>query len=119
MSTKLSSLRKKIEVKLPKTKGTVWLWDELLTGDIRASISNSSIGVDGSMPTQNTFDILLKLIADWDFVDDDDKKLKINFNNLDKLPIDDFNMLAEKVAEVTKSSTVSENIKKNTKKTST
>lgn len=116
MSTVLGSIRNKVKVKLPKSGGTVWMWDEVLAGDYRQSIGDGDV----TKPTAaNSFRILAKLIADWDFVNEKGEKVPINENSLDLLPISDLTVLSEKLNKITENSSIDKDVKKNIKNSST
>ncbi len=105
----LDDIRKKKELKLPKTGGTVMVWDDILAGDTLGGLQMSALGeVQGI----DSVKIILTLIADWDFVNKDGDKLDITAENVKKLPMSDFNILANYVAEVSQAQTVSPEEKK-------
>lgn len=116
MATVLNTYRKKIEIKLPKTGGTVWLWNELLAGDFREMMGKTQITQDMTINAGDTFSILIKLIADWDFVNENNEKLPITQENIDLLPIKDLTKISEQVSKI--SGELTEDVKKNTNKNS-
>lgn len=106
----LKDVRKKIEVKLPETGGTVYIWSQILAGDALSNIS-----ITGENKTNiSAIDILFTLIADWDFTNEVGEKLPINKENISLLPMNDFNRLMEGIQEVAQNTNISGDVKKNT-----
>ena len=110
----LKQTRSTTEVKLPESKGTVQVYKEFLTGDYRQLMQDEQISADTkSISASKSFEFVLRLIASWDFTDEENKELPITAENLDLLPISDLNILAQHVANATKASTIGKDVKKN------
>lgn len=110
----LKTLRKKSEVKLPESGGTVLMYDQFLTGDYRHLMKDGKVTKDSQdLDIGTSFEFLLRLIAEWDFTNEDGTPLSLNIENLDLLPIADLNVLASKVGEVSAKSTINVEVKKN------
>lgn len=109
----LENLRKKKQIKLPKSGGVVYVWDEILAGDLRQTLT------PGINETEASFKILVKLIAEWDFTDTEGNVLPVNEDTLDKLPMSDLTVLSQHIQEMVQSGTINETLKKNTNNNST
>lgn len=94
----LDNLRNKKEIKLPKSKATVWVWDELLAGDV---LGGMQINALNKLESANPIMILMSVIADWNFIDKDGNKLPINEDNIRKLSIEDFVRISKEVEDIT------------------
>ncbi|MHA1329842.1 MAG: hypothetical protein ACTSR2_02080 [Candidatus Hodarchaeales archaeon] len=84
-------VRKTIELSLPSYPDSkVILYDRVLAG-----------GMERILKAKDDFErgliTLQEIIKDWNFVDEEGKKLEVTMDNLRKLPIEDLNFLLEKV----------------------
>ena len=110
----LKNLRTTTKIKLPKSGGTIEMYDEFLTGDYRQLMAKEKINInDKNISIAKGFDMIVRLIADWDFTDENEKKLIISEESLDLLPVSDLNVLSEHISKVAEISTVDEGEKKN------
>lgn len=112
----LSGLRKKIEVKLPQSKGTVWLWEYALAGEMLGGMSINAQGVSNPI---SPIEVVTSLVADWDFTDEANEKLPITGDNVKQLPISDFTIIANQVTKITEVGTLPSEVKKNIPSSST
>ncbi len=111
----LKQSRETTEVKLPESGGTARVYKEFLTGDYRQLMKGETVSTDTKeVSFDKGLDFVLKLIASWDFTDEEGKKLPITEKSLDLLPLSDLNILASMVGEVAKNSNVDADLKKNT-----
>jgi len=106
----LSDLRKKKELELPKSGAKVWIWDDILAGDALGGMQFDPAG----QTTPNVVKVVCSIIADWNFIDKEGKKLEVNEDNLKLLSITDFNVLASQISEVTAGQEIEPQKKKNT-----
>ena len=105
----LEGIRKKTEITLPKSKAKVWLWDDILAGEIMGGLQ---VDVMKQSVNTDTFSIIVSIIADWNFIDKDGNKVAINAENIKKLSLTDFNVLAEEVGKLTEKESLSKGEKK-------
>ena len=82
---KLSDFRKEIELTAPSGM-KIKMYNTPLYGEYAESQTRES-------NEDQIIYILSKIITDWDFVSDDDKKLEINEKNLKLVPIADMTFL--------------------------
>jgi hypothetical protein len=105
----LDELRSKTKVLLPKSKAEVLLWDEVLAGEVLGGLKFNSVG---QVENTNLIQIVVSLIADWNFIDKDGNKLPINEDNVRKLSLSDFKVITEQIERITQGSGVSGEEKK-------
>jgi len=105
----LDNIRNKTEIKLPKSKGIVWIWDDILAGEMLGGLQVDNLG---QPERTNILKIIMSIIADWNFIDKEGTKLEINEENVKKLPIKDFQVLTEKINNLTQKSSISSEEKK-------
>jgi hypothetical protein len=93
MSDKVTLKKGHKTVELPNyPKSQVTIPERLTLKDIKDNTSSvADIG------TENMGEILSKIITDWNFYDEDDNKLPINEENIDKLYMEDINFLVQEV----------------------
>jgi hypothetical protein len=105
----LEEMRKKTEIVLPKSGATVWLWDDILAGDVLGGMQFNNLG---QVEKTDTFAVVLSVIADWNFIDSEGNKVPVNVENVQKLSMTDFNVLAQHVAKVSQQETIGTEEKK-------
>lgn len=86
-------VRKTSEVVLPSYPDSkVILYDRILAG-----------GMERIMEAKTEFEkgliALQEIVKDWNFVDEEGKKLEINLENLRRLPLEDLTFLMDKVRD--------------------
>jgi hypothetical protein len=108
---KLITSRETVTIKLPETKGSVKMYSNILAGDYRRIFGGEMIA---QQSVENSFKLVLSLIDSWDFTDKDDKPLSVSLENLDMLPLQDINKLADHANKVVDGATIKEDLKKNT-----
>lgn len=107
MQVILKDVRKSTAVELPSFPGSeIILWEDLLFGEVDKI---NKIKDD----TEKGYAVLVDLIKDWNFYDEDGKKLVPDREVFMKLPVKDLTFLMEKVNKVLNPK---EEIKKNSKK---
>lgn len=94
----LDQIRSKATLHLPSSKLTVEVWNELLTGEVAENIAVSAQGTIGG---QDILGVITHLIADWNAYDSAGEKLPITVENVKKLPIADFTVLASHIQHST------------------
>jgi len=109
----LNTQRGKIEVKLPQTEATVYIWDTMLAGDLSAGMDFSNTNKKVS-----PLDVIVSAIAEWDFTDAAGNLLPITNENAKFIPVKDFTVLMQEIEKVTKVNNLGDDVKKNTGKTS-
>ena len=109
----LNTQRKKITIELPKTKAKVIVWDELLAGDFRQITEKTDFSAGAQVSGDTSFQMILKLIVEWDLTNEANEPLPINMDSIDLLPLSDLTILANHVGKVSKESTTTPEVKKN------
>lgn len=111
----LTGLRQKIEIKLPVSKGTAWLWEYPLAGEMMGGM-NIDPRTGGMANSISPIEVVKSLLADWDFTNDKGEKLPIDTENVKLLPVADFTLIVNHVTKITE--TMSPDVKKNTQNSS-
>jgi len=84
-------IRKTSELTLPSYPDSkIVLYDRILAGGMERVMSAKTDFEKGLVALQ-------ELIKDWNFVDENGKKLEVNLENLRRLPLKDLTFLMEKV----------------------
>jgi hypothetical protein len=106
----LDDLRKKSEHVLPHSKAKIWLFDYALAGDMLGSLD---IDIATGQPKNNIdpLNIVVSIIAEWEFCDRENNPLEINKENVGKLSMVDFAYLSEQIQQIT--SGLTPEVKKN------
>jgi len=85
---KLNDVRNDKEITLPKSGGSIVIYDDIMLGDLR-----KLQGMEDGMEKDLT--VLVYMVKDWNFVDEKENKLEINLDNLCKLSTEDIEYMVE------------------------
>ena len=98
MNVKLKDIRKTVKVSLPSyPESEVELYEDLLFGQMMGISKIKGDDMDRGIL------VLQYLIKDWNFVDDEDKRMEINEKSLTSLPVKDLTLLMEKANSILES----------------
>lgn len=106
---RLDSIRERVEIKLPKSGATIWIWNDILAGEIMGGLQTDSLG---RVKQADSFHVIKSLIADWNFIDKEGEKMEISVDNIKRMSIADFNVLAQEVTKISEQGTLSSEEKK-------
>lgn len=91
--SKLIDNRKTKSIKLPSfPEDEIVIYEQLLTSDVSRLQNESSEYLKGLLT-------LVYLIKSWSFTDENDNQLPITKENVERLPVNDFNFIMDKVNE--------------------
>ena len=99
----LDSIRKKKEIKLPKSGAIVWLWSDILAGEVMGGLQFDNLG---QLEKTDSFKMLVSIIDDWNFIDKDGEKMPVTIDNLKKLSMSDFTVLVDHLSTVSKDESI-------------
>jgi len=89
---KLTDIRKLVKVVLPSFEGSeIMIYDGMRFGDL-TELDKAKTDMERGLIA------LQLLIKDWNFTDENDKKLEVTVENLKLLPFKDLTLLLEKIS---------------------
>lgn len=106
----INSDRPTKDVLLPSSGGTITLYSELLAGDIENFVGKKVESLSG----EDTFQLIVRMIKDWNLYKNENEKLEITIESIRLLPSKDLKVLIDSATEIEKDSVFDEDQKKNT-----